>query len=388
MTTELFHQVGHNANWNIDSFSEGHGNGLILSPVHQPRAAIEKLDPDIRAASIFDPQFYIPSSQKPKLLSYSFFPENVPTGFSERTFATHARRVARACLGFQESQGFRDIVIPMRFQDQPFADYIEQQEKLFVLPFLDVLARHPPQRPVLLSLPLTSQMIQHEGFRTSILNWVTAYPEISGAYLNYRHERETKQIESPEFLSAVLSFVRELKEADLSVVVGHQNTEALLFTAVDANVATIGSFENTRIFTAEKFLTTEEERRGPRARIYLRGLLNWIQFEEARQIMRKAPKLWRVLYSPTRYADEVLGRDIEPTFNQPQLYKHYFSNMWDQFEDLNETKSRKERIALLTEWARRAASNHIQINREGIVALDRHGSAQHLTAWLAALEEL
>jgi hypothetical protein len=78
MALGLLHQVGHNSNWNVESFqTDGCGDGLILSPLHQAKATVEKLPPATRAASMFDPQFYLPSSRKPKLLTYPFFPEQV-----------------------------------------------------------------------------------------------------------------------------------------------------------------------------------------------------------------------------------------------------------------------------------------------------------------------
>ena len=44
MKISVNHQVGHNATWNVDSFEkDGCGDGLILSPVHQAPATIEKL---------------------------------------------------------------------------------------------------------------------------------------------------------------------------------------------------------------------------------------------------------------------------------------------------------------------------------------------------------
>ncbi len=87
MTLRLLHQVGHNSNWNIESFEIDYcGDGLILSPLHQAIGTVERLRVETRAASIFDPQFYLPSSRKTKLLSYPFFPEQVDGGFQTSTF--------------------------------------------------------------------------------------------------------------------------------------------------------------------------------------------------------------------------------------------------------------------------------------------------------------
>jgi hypothetical protein len=53
MTLQLLHQVGHNSNWNVDSFERDKcGDGLILSPLHQNLPTVERLSPSTRAASI------------------------------------------------------------------------------------------------------------------------------------------------------------------------------------------------------------------------------------------------------------------------------------------------------------------------------------------------
>ena len=68
MSLGLLHQVGHNSNWNVESFeNDSCGDGLILSPLHQAMTTVERLSAGTRAASIFDPQFYLPNSRKPGL---------------------------------------------------------------------------------------------------------------------------------------------------------------------------------------------------------------------------------------------------------------------------------------------------------------------------------
>jgi hypothetical protein len=383
MTVRVFHQLGHNANWGTDSFLAGNGDGLILSPVHQAMQQLGRQDAETKQAALFDPQFYIPDSQKPKLLTYPFFPGNVPAGFDPSSFTAHSMQVARDCVEFQESEPFKAIVIPLRFLDQLYPDYIEQQEQLFLRPFLAAIEERDVSKPVYLSLPLTGAMITHGMFRDMILNWITQFPELDGIYLNYQFSRESKQIESDDFLLSALTFVRKISDAKLEVVVGHQNTEALLFSLIEDVTVTIGTFENTRIFSVDKFLTSEEDRRGPRARIYLPGLLNWIQFEEARQIQRGAGLVWSRIYHPSEYSERALSLPTEPAFNQPALYKHHIENIVDQFEKLN-SLDKEGRRALLIDWIRQAMSDYSSIDRAN-VAIDRHGSGLHLGHWLNAI---
>jgi hypothetical protein len=383
MTFKIFHQVGHNYSWNIQSFTEDEcGDGLILSPVHQDPGSVEKLPAAIRAASMFDPQFYLPGSQKPKLKAYSFFPETFINGFTTVGFEAAAKQAATECIDFQLDQGFQNIVIPARYLDQMYSDFIEQHERFSVIPFLEALPE--TDRPICLTLALTSHMIQDEKFRNDVLNWVTKYPEIDQIYLIYSIERETKQIKSSDFLIAALSFAKEISDTGLELIIGYQNTESLLFTLIDDVTVTYGTFENTRIFSIDKFLVTEEERRGPKPRIYLPGLLNWIQFDQAKQIQDNAKKIWDGVYRASKYSEIVLARKVEPYFNQPELYKHHLYCMQRQFDQLN-LLAPADRAKLITKWIMGASSLYSELEDIGLV-IEKHGLGSHLSPWNIALK--
>lgn len=383
MTFKVFHQVGHNSSWNISSFADDScGDGLILSPVHQDPGSVEKLSANIRAASMFDPQFYLPSSQKPKLKAYSFFPETFVNGFTTTSFEAAAKQAATECVDFQLSQGFRNIVIPVRYLDQMYSDFIAQHESFSVVPFLDALKGI--DRPVCLTLALTSHMIQDMTFRNHVLNWVTKYPEIDQIYLIYSIERETKQIKSAEFLSAALAFAKEISDTGLELIIGYQNTESLLFTLIDNITVTFGTFENTRIFSIDKFLVSDEERRGPKPRIYLAGLLNWVQFDQAKQIQSSAKKIWGRAYHASKYSEIVLDREVAPYFNQPELYKHHLLCMQKQFNELNSV-SPIDRAKLISTWIKNAASLYSEIEDVGLL-IEKHGDGTHLSPWNIALK--
>lgn len=379
MPLGLLHQVGHNSNWNVESFErDSCGDGLILSPLHQALATVARLDVETRASSIFDPQFYLPNSRKPKLQTYPFFPEQVDGGFQTSTFAQHAASVARDCINFQVEQGFRKIVVPTRFINQPFPDYFEQHNAFTV----DAFMEYSGDRPLCLSLAVTSPMIQHSAWRQSLLNWITSFPAVDEVYLMYEHVRDHKQVQDGDFLRDCLRFFSDILESGLALTVGYTNAESILFSAAgDLNI-TMGSFENTRIFSVDKFVESEGERRGPKARIYLAGLMNWIQFEDAKRIRQLAPRVWNQVYRQTQWADDALAQDVEPTFNQAPLYKHYFENMNHQVDVLRQI-SIPDRRHYLIEKIEQAMSAYSSLPAG--LQLEKHGQATHLHGWHAAM---
>lgn len=382
MTIRLYHQVGHNASWNVESFeSEGCGDGLILSPVHQGRASIEKLKERTRRASVFDPQFYLPSSQKPKLLQYDFFPEKITEGFSTTSFEANVKESATQCLRFQREMKFRRLMVPTRFIDQMYSNYIDRQKAFCVDAFMEQISS---DEDVCISLAVTAPMIEDEGFRTKLLSWITSYPNVSELYLIYSAPRETKQIHDKNLLVACHRLGQEMGGIGLALTWGHQNTEVLLSAAQGEVGLTMGSFENTRIFSTAKFVVTDEERRGPKARIFLPGLLNWVQFDQAKEIRKQLPEIWRLIYKETTHAEEAMKLLLDPTFNQPQLYKHYFLCLSQEIKDLS-PMSLGDRVAYLKYRVAVARSSYAEIGRT--IQLEKHGQGTHLAAWQAALDE-
>jgi len=380
----LYHQVGHNSNWNIDSFEQDNcGDGLILSPVHQPCLRVESLSSQTKGRAFFDPQFYLPNSTKQKLQTYEFFPEVVSGGFRTTDFMAHAFESARLCIDFQISNGFDRIIIPARYFEDMEPTYIEKQEAYTLTPFLEILGSMEIDVPVYFTLPLTSNMIKSEEYRTDLLNWLTGYPEIDGLYVFSYEKRATKQVQDDEYLYQYLAFLHELKEAEFELIVGYSNTESILYSLLGDVSLTMGSFENTRMFSIDKFLVSDDERRGPRARIYLPGLLNWIQFGQAKTIMQDMPDLWRRIYSPTNYADETLAAPVDPTFNQPKLYKHYFQNFSSQIESLKPLTI-EQRYNEIRDSIRTAMGNYEAIQSNAF-DFERHGSMEHLQPWLDAI---
>ena len=385
MSVKIFHQVGHIEKWNIDALTNDNaGDGLILSPVHQSKAVIEKMDSSLKQRAFFDPQFYLPSSQKKKLQQYNFFPDVIASGFSTVDFSSRTAECAKMCIDFQIENDFDRIIIPARYFDQMDPQYTQKQESFSYIPFLqDLTKRNQQVKPIFATLPLTSHMVSNEIYRTNILNWITQHPEISGCYLIVDHQRKKKQVDDDSFLKNYLSFCKELLEAELELVIGYQNTESLLFTLLGDITLTMGSFENTRMFSLDKFVESDEDRRGPRARIYLPGLMNWIQIRQAKDIRENYPDIWEKIYYPTSYGDAALNNPKEPTFNQPDLYRHYFVAFSSQVKELanctieDRYKELRSRIKIAME-----IYNELE---EDFFDFEIHGNSEHLQPWLDAI---
>ena len=79
-----FHQMGHHSNNLIDLPAMSAYEGAIFSPINctQTEAAAQMLE--VRTSKsdfeiIFDPQLYLPASNRGKLKKWSYFPKNFDT---------------------------------------------------------------------------------------------------------------------------------------------------------------------------------------------------------------------------------------------------------------------------------------------------------------------
>ena len=382
MSLRIYHQCGHFTSWNKGALEEqGLGDGLIFSPVHEKKERFSTtFSEELKQTSFFDPQFYLPNSTKAKLESYEFFPETVSGGFSTSDFSIHALEAARGCLRFQLENDFDRIIIPARFHEQLDSNYCAAQEAYSVAPFLTAFDESAADKELYLTLPVTQHMILDLAFRSSVLNWVTSFPQIDGIYFILSAERQRKQITSTPLLKATFAFIHEMQSADLKIVVGYSNSENILYSILGDIDLTFGAYENTRIFSLDKFLESDAQRRGPRARIYLPGLLNWIQLEQAKDIRERLPDLWDQIHVPTEDSESALNSVADWAFNKKELYRHHFFAVQAQIAELRPLTP-PDRYGRIRENLL-AARNHYERIAGAYIDLDIHGQGEHVQAWL------
>lgn len=382
--TQLLHQLGHNYCWNIDSLTAGIGDGVIIGPRYIERTKVMSLPFSIRRNAIFDPQFYLPNSSEGYLSKYPFFPQVVAGGFSTTEWNEElAYESASQCLLFQSECEFEYIVIPTRYREGMPSDYIESQAQHFVAPFIRAYGAQNLSNPCLLQLILTDQMLKDNSYRRDILNWVTSIEELDGIYLICPWSSKRKQIEDIDFLLSVMAFVRDLKTANMAVIMGYVNTESILYLAADPDAITMGSYENLRMFGIRPYEPKEDKKmQGPTPRIYVSRLLQWIEHQYIGAIVRSVE-------NGESFFDDNQHRIImfEPTykwhFSKPDPYKHYFVSFSQQFHRLISYNGQDRFDAIRAEF-QCAIRNFHTLDDLGI-AFNNDSSGNHLPAWLTAL---
>lgn len=381
---KIYHQLGFRYNWNLEYIGENNTEeGVICAPRYMSPNFIQSMPESLIKKSLFDPQFFIPDSKRGSLVEYDFFPQNIANGFDTFDYSpTQAFESAIKCVDFQAATNFEKIILPVRFVEANPSDFIETQNELFIEPFLKAYSKLKPSQPLLLQLVLNGSMITDIEFRSMLLNWITGMSEIQGVYLIPKVERTNKQIRDIDYLVDILRFIKTLRENDMDVVLGYQNTESIVMLCADPTAITIGSYENLRMFKLNAFKNEEEGGRGPVARIYSTKLLQWIEHQYKGTISR-------VVGNISEYFDESIYNItmFEPSykwhFGKPDPYKHYFSVFSKQFNKLNRSNI-KDTIKYVKLDIENAMEENNRLRDAGII-FDINSDGSHLGPWLTSI---
>lgn len=383
MSIEIYHQLGFRSQWNFQSFiNDSVGNGFILAPSHMEKSEVENLDNNLKRNSIFDPQFFIPSVQKRKLSTYDFFPDVVANGFQTSEYSDgFSQECAERCISFQKVNGFRKLIIPTRYISGMPSNFIQQQQQLFVMPFVDAITRLGKDRPVLLQIVLNDGMIKDLEFSSDLLNWITGIPTIDGVYLIADINPRPKQLRDIDFLYSYLRFIQALSLNDLYILLGYQNTEAVLLTLASPSAVSIGSYENLRMFNIRNFKEDENgTKRGPNARIYVSKLFQWIDTNYIGAIARVFGNTH--LFDDNHYKAQMFEPTFQWHFSKPELYKHYFLVFSGQIQNITNYNG-IDRYHFISHLIEQGMAEFDSIRDRGVI-LDQDSDGSHLPAWLTA----
>jgi hypothetical protein len=385
----IFHQAGHNTVWDIDVFEEDQSDGIIFSPVHFSLTQLSNLikkNKRIVETSLFDPQFYVPNSQKSKLNTYDFFPEKALIGgFKTAKFHGNASSIAKSCIDFQIKKNFDSVIIPARFFESVDLDLIDELKR-YLEPFLDYCANLSTKKEIYYTLVIPEWFLNSSNFLDDILDWITGIGLISGVYLIGDFSRSTKQISNQNQLIQYMRMVQALVENDLKVICGYCNTESLVLAGLGVEAVTIGAYENTRIFSTDKFIVSAEDRFGPAPRLYMPKLMNWIRINTLNEIRAQLPQLWEKIYTETDYGNTSLN-EPKPHFTKNEPYKHSLKTISKQLKKIAQLDS-KERVKEIKRQIDSAMDLYSELRSADIRFADKNCEGEHLSVWRAAIKSL
>ncbi len=374
---KVYHQTGFRYNWNIDSFHQHIGDGLIYSPINIDADKLLHLENSAKETGFLDPQLYLLNEPKNNLPTYPYFPGNMKPDYSTPDLDTSHLQLAQLCIDFQLENNFEYVIIPTRYYaDNPTSYFLENSE-YFVMPFCDYLKQKDIKKKILLSVIVKEIMLSDNEKRNEALNWITGHLNIDGVYLIFENNFTSKQIKDFEFLLNSLKFIKILKDNAIEVHIGYTNTEGILYSIAMPDSVTVGSYENLRSFGIKRFRDVENgPMRGPRARLYSSKLFQWIDYQYI-DAMSSLVEHYENYFDDSEYKPLMFNPDYNWQFQKPEPYKHYFYVFNKQIKSLPSLQ--EDRIETIKAQIKKALSLFKTI--EESVLLDDESNGSHLPTW-------
>jgi len=382
---KVMHQCGHNTKWNIISFIEDKiGDGLIISPADLEVNKVNDLPDSVKSVSYFDPQYYLPTSEKKKLNSYPFFPKTYLEGRQYSTQLSYKCRfeLAKECVQYQKNNNYKYIVIPTIYEENFIDNTYDELEQLIITPFIDAISRLQCNKPVLLTAMINKNQLIIDDMNIQLLNFLTSYPEIDGIYLIPIIQRDVsqKRISGINLLFSLMKTINALKMADLEVHLGYTDVEGYLLTIAGPNSISIGAYENSRRFDIKKF-GQKGRTQQPNARLYSNVLLQWIDTDYIDSLFSMFKKA-NELFENNEYLNLMLRTSYNWHFTKKEPYMHYFTSFSHQVYSLHNTL--QERYNDIYKTLINAKQYFSEISESGVV-LDAPSSGGHIDKWITAL---
>jgi len=374
---KVYHQTGFRDNWNRECFQNGIGDGLIYSPINIDADKLLGFSPELKITSFLDPQLYLLNEAKGTLDTYPYFPGNIKPDFSTPDLDNSHIQLAKLCVDYQMQNNFNYLVIPTRYYTDNPTTYFVQSTDYFVTPFCDYVRAKSIKKKLLLSVIVKSIMLADEEKRNEVLNWITGHQQISGVYLIFEDNFNSKQIKDFDYLLNALRFISILKKNQMEVHLGYTNTEGLLYSIAMPDSVTVGSYENLRSFGIKRFQDLENgPMRAPRARLYSSKLLQWLDYQYV-EAMRTLIHGYEDYFDESEFRPLMFKPDYNWQFQKPEPYKHYFYVFDRQVKAL--PNGQADRIEILKGNIRNAVNLFRTIENE--VLLDDDSNGSHLPTW-------
>ena len=374
---KVYHQTGFRYKWNIESFLNGVGNGLIYSPINIDADKLLALDVKLKHSGFLDPQLYLLYEAKGTLDTYPYFPGNIKPDFATPDLDNSHIQLAQLCVDYQVQNNFEYLIIPSRYYTDNPTTFFSQSTDYFVTPFCDYIRNKNIQKKILLSVIVKTIMLSDEEKRNEVLNWITGHQNIEGVYLILENNFTSEQIKDFDYLLNALKFIKVLKDNQMEVHLGYSNTEALLYSIAMPDSVTIGSYENLRSFGIKRFQDMEKSQmRAPNARLYSSYLLQWVDYEYI-QAMKKLMPDYANYFDDSEYRPLMFTPEFKWHFAKSEPYKHYFYVFDRQIKSLPSTQ--EGRIEELKCKIKNALTLFKKIENE--VLLDENSDGSHLPTW-------
>ncbi|HYC85366.1 MAG TPA: hypothetical protein VEB86_09100 [Chryseosolibacter sp.] len=351
---KILHQLGHNAKWNIDAFTENDiGSGFIYSAFNFTLNKINNIDPEI---STVDLQYYGKKSGTAELGKFSTFPFHPQNGHqADKTTTSNMVNIYEG-IKYQESLSLKKIIIPAYYETNAVNKIIS-----VVNTSNKYLRENRKKRSTeyYMTIVLSLDMLVNANAMDVLLSALTDKDIIfDGYYVVCESDPGYKKKINPDYdyVENLCRVFLTLKGQGFKVIHGYSNWDAIVFLSIcDIDYVTIGTYENLRNFNPDRFM--HEMSGGPSDGWYFsEKLLNLIKTKEITNI-RRLGGLPLIPDDKNIFSDVILDPGFIWNTHKPDIHKNYLlalSRILNQIVQFDEKKDRINFCLSLIEVAKKS----------------------------------
>lgn len=247
----LYFQCGHGLKKLSETLTQAMpGSTYILSPrdlSEKGQISFAKQLNRVGEGALFDPQLYVPHSDKKNFQTYSYWPKEFVT--KEVPWRDLTAKVAEL-NGKLKTQSF---VLPGLPCERIGTSFLRTQEQIIEAAdeyHMEKLATVCLKQNVLLDT------VQVERLLSAIEVW-----PVDGVYLIAEHPDDDYFVDSPIWMLNLMKLCSGLRIQNKKVILGYANHQMLLLACTGIHAIASGNWMNTRSFTLSKFEESDEVKR-------------------------------------------------------------------------------------------------------------------------------
>ena len=246
----VFHQIGHHSMNLVSDEDLSSFKGLVCSPLNYSQAEVTAQCGLLPSGflSIFDPHLYFPRSNRGKLHTWDYFPNDFDT--AEQTNINWRKKLSDnlldTCVKLKCSHLCSPSCVPTKFSEDYFRFYVDVGNYLYEkahetgLGFyqsaiIDYKSMKEPSEPEIIA---------------SILSQTTS----NSIYLIIKADIDPRrELSDSDAIAGIMKLIRLLSNSGIEVFVSYCSTDFILWKLAGAKDFATGKFFNLRRFTQSRF---------------------------------------------------------------------------------------------------------------------------------------
>ncbi len=384
---KIYHQLGHNHKWALDSFFNNNiGDGFIFSAFSFKYGKFETGVSSYKPAqyadkSMFDLQFYgSKETVGGQLHTYPFHPVSLDD--SDETMVAGTELIEKSII-YQEKLNISNIIVPLFYHD--YSDLGKLKKYIKQINRIVKIRKKKTKRPTkyFLTVPFSNEAILDDEYVEDILTELTDMNiRFDGYYIvcDAKPEYKKKISIDYDYYGNLVKVFTVLKKQGFLTIYGYSNWDSLIFaTLCQIDYITIGTYENLRKFSIKRFI--ESPAGGPSKGWYFsEKLLNFVRAQELTRL-EKSNCLNLIANEKNIFSDIILNKDYVWNTHKPDVHKNYLLSIARLLKKITRIKKPANRIIFLQKKISQARQLYNELETDYRIYLNDESSDYHLGTW-------